>query len=375
MEFNIISEKFKKFISFATYLCESNFTLPILNNILLILKKDNLEIISTNLENILIFSFNIKTEEKGKILIPGRIFSNYISYLPKGEIKIKEENLIINIECENYKAKIFGQNPEEFPILPQIKKEKPIEISSNELISALNKVIHMVSSSDSRVEISGILLRFDKKRLKVCGTDSIRLSEKILPLKEISEEIKTKSVIIPQKTASLLCYIFSNLDGKIEIVIESAQIIFYFTPNNSDDPKITLISKLIEGEYPEYEDIIPKEVKTQAILNKEEFQNKIKVASLFSSRIQDIKLSFNPEKKNIEIIATSTEKGEQNSIIKGEIEGKPIEVVFNWKYLLDGLSVIDSSEIFFGLNDPNSQTIFRPVGDKTYLYILMPKTI
>ena len=379
MKFIISSNKFKKVVSLVSHLCGSNLTLPILNNILINLKKDILELSSTNLEIGLSVFIPVEMEKEGKITVPGKIFSDFISSLPDGDVKLEEKDLTMNIKCKGFQAKILGKDSKDFPVLPQIKEEKLTELEASEIVSGFSKVSHVVSSSDARVEISGILMKIEKKNLKLVGTDSIRLSEKKINL---PEETKKTLIIIPQKTAVELNYIFSNFPGTISVVVDPSQIAFNLKAKDPLDPKITLVSRLIEGQYPEYEEIIPKETKTRAILDREEFQKKIKIASLFSSRIQDVKLAFRPAKNHPEknegslsISAASSEVGETTSEIKGKIEGNPLEITFNWKYLLDGLSVINSSEVFLGANDPTSPTILKPIGDETYLYVLMPKTI
>lgn len=376
MKFTISSNKFKKAVSLVSHLCGSNLTLPILNNILISLKNNILELSSTNLEIGLSLFVPVKMEKEGKITVPGKIFSDFISSLPDGDIKIEEKDLVMNIKCKGFRAKILGQDSKDFPVLPQIKEERLTKLETSDVVSGFSKVSHIVSSSDARVEISGILMKIEKKNLKLVGTDSIRLSEKKINL---PEETKKTLIIIPQKTAVELNYIFSNFSGTISVTVDPSQISFDFKAKDPLDPKITLVSRLIEGQYPEYEEIIPKETKTRATLDREELQKKIKIASLFSSRIQDVKLAFRPAKSQKEgsllISAASSEVGETTSEIKGKIEGNPLEITFNWKYLLDGISVINSSEIFLGANDPTSPTILKPIGDETYLYVLMPKTI
>lgn len=372
MKLTISSEKMKKNIPLITRICGTNLTLPILNNILITLEKNNFQVFSTNLELGLLINLPQKQEKEGKIAIPGKVFSDFISSLPKGDIKIEEKDFIFNIKCGDYKAKILGQDPKDFPVLPAFE-EKPItKIKNKELISGLSMVSHIVSPFDTRVEISGILMKFEKNKLFLCGTDSIRLAEKTINLKEETRKI---SVIIPQRTASELIHIFSGIDGEVEIIIDKSQVVFNLIPQKKDDPKITLISRVIEGSFPEYEEIIPKKIKTEAIFNKEELQNKIKSTSLFSGKIQDIRLKLEPQGKKVSLSASSSDIGETQSQLKGNIKGAEIEITFNWRYLLDGLSGINASEVFLGVNDQASPTIMQPIGDKSYFYILMPKTV
>lgn len=376
MKFNISSEKFKKITSLAARICGGNLTLPILNNILIKAEKNLLSVFSTNLEMGFSVLIPAAIEEEGMVAVPGKILSDFISALPKNEINLKEKDSVIEIKCGNFKAKILGQDSKDFPVLPEIKEGKTIKIRTTELVSAFSMVNHVVSPSDARVEISGVLMNVEKNFLKLVGTDSIRLAEKTINLKtNLSALGKIKSVIIPQKTTTEFIYAFSNQEGETGIIIEPSQIAFNFVPKNPTEPQINLISRLIEGNFPEYGEIIPKESKTSAVIDREEFQKKIKTTSLFSSRIQDVKLKFDPSSSSIIASASSSEIGEAASETKGKITGESLEITFNWKYILDGFSAINSSEVFLGANDPASPAILKPVGDNTYFYILMPKTI
>ena len=376
MEFKISSNKFKKVISLASRICNNSLTLPILNSILLEAKEGLLNVSSTNLEigSLLSVPINLEKEGEGSVVVPGRIFSDFINSLPDEEIKIKEKDFSIEVVCGKFRAKFLGQNPNEFPIIPKVKEKEFISVDAEALISGFSMVNHIVSPSDSRVEISGILMTFKEDKLKIVGTDSVRLGEKTIKL---FQKQKEKSVIIPQKTSVEFISGFSNLKGNVGIAIDSSQISFAFSSEKEDinSFRVVLVSRLIEGKYPAYEEIIPKKTPTTAILKKEELKKKIKTASFFSSRIQDVKLKFKPQKEQLLISASSSEVGEASLETKGDIKGEEIEAIFNWKYLLDGLSAINSSEVFLGLCDQTSPALIQPIGDKSYLYVLMPKTI
>lgn len=372
MKFTIQSKIFKKYIYIASRICGINLTLPVLNNILLELKNNNLQIFSTNLEIGILINIPIEVEEEGKISIPGKILSDFLNSLPNQEVKIKTNDFIVNLKCGDYNVKILGQDPKDFPVLPQIEEKSISQFKSQEIISGFSKVSHIVSPFDTRTEISGILINFKKDKLLLCGTDSIRLAEKTIRIKSVNKDI---SAIIPQKTTTEIINIFSGLEGNMEIIIDKSQISFNFIPKDKKEPSINLISRLIDGNFPNYKEIIPKKIKTECIFNKEELYNKIKIAGLFSSKIQDVKIKFEPKNNKILIFSSSSNIGEAHSQLNGQVNGDEMEITFNWKYLLDGLSVIDSSEVFLGVNDSTSPIIIQPIGDKTYLYILMPKTV
>lgn len=372
MKFKISSEELKKIVSISSRVCGVNLTLPVLNNILLTLENGNLQFFSTNLEIGILITIPVNSKEKGKISIPGKIFSEFVNSLPKQDVEINTDNFIINLKCGDYNAKILGQDPKDFPVLPEIKEKTITNIKSKDLISGFSKVSNIVSPLDTRTEISGILVNFKKDKLIICGTDSIRLAEKTINL---SGKIKDFSVIIPQKTTIEIGYIFSEYEGDVGIIVDKSQISFNFNPKNKKDPQINIVSRLIEGSFPEYKEIIPKKIKTESIFKKDEIYNKIKIAGLFSSKIQDIKLKFHPKSSKLSILASSSNIGESQSQLKGKIKGEEMEINLNWKYFIDGLSIMNSSEVLVGVNDATSPIIIRPVGDNTYFYILMPKTV
>jgi DNA polymerase-3 subunit beta len=137
-------------------------------------------------------------------------------------------------------------------------------------------------------------------------------------------------------------------------------------------PQVRFVSRLIEGEYPNYQEIIPQKTDTQVLLQKEEFLNQIKVASLFSGKVNDVKIKTDPEEEEMEIFSQNPDIGENKSSISGKTKGEKQEISFNYKYLLDGLVNIKSSEIVFELNGEDGPGVLRPVGDNSYLYVVMP---
>ena len=140
-------------------------------------------------------------------------------------------------------------------------------------------------------------------------------------------------------------------------------------------PHINLVSRLIEGEYPNYQEVIPQKFETQAIVDRNEFLKQLKLASLFGGKINEVKLRINPRKKTVEVSSQSPETGQHQSFLTGDVKGKEKEVSFNYKFLIDGLQKIKSSEVIFELSERNGEPgpgVLKPVGDSSYIYVLMP---
>jgi DNA polymerase-3 subunit beta len=137
-------------------------------------------------------------------------------------------------------------------------------------------------------------------------------------------------------------------------------------------PEVQISSRLIEGEYPNYQDIIPKRFKTRVILKRDEFLNQVKVASLFSGKINEVKIAVKPEQKEIDVLSQSPDIGENKSSLPAKIDGEEMQVSFNYKFLIDGLNSIKSSEVIFELSEKEGPCVLKPVGDTSYLYVVMP---
>lgn len=365
MEITILQKNLKKGLNIVQNIIGKNLTLPILNNILMITEKSRLKLVATDLEMAITYWTLCKIKKSGEITIPAKLFSEFINNLPDKKIEIKSKDNLLQIECENFRSHIKGTDDKEFPIIPKIKGESIVKIEALKLKQALSQVVNFVSLSDIRPEISGIFINIDSQEIKLVATDSFRLGEKTLPKKE-KNGIK-KSVIIPLKTAQELIRILSDQDKEetVEILLEQNQILF----KTSD---IQLVSRLIEGTYPNYEQLISKQFETTLILDRSEFLNAVKITSLFSSKINDLRLKIMPKKELVEVFAQDTEVGGSVSQLKGEIRGKDIEIIFNHKYLLDGLNNISSEKVLLGLNGEASPGIVKPVGDPSYVYVIMP---
>ncbi len=371
MKIICLQENFKRGLNTVGNIIGKNLTLPILNNILLNTEKKQLKLSATDLELAITDYINCKVEKDGGITIPAKTLVNFINNLPNKKIEIIVKNNIAYLKCENFKSNIKGLDIKDFPIIPKIKNEPILEIDSLIFKNALEQVINFTSLSDIRPEITGILFNFSSdKDIKFAATDSFRLGEKIINLKnnKIKKEYQG-SVIIPTKTAQELIRIISNLEKNendlIKISIENNQISFSLS-------KIQIISKSIEGNYPSYQQLISKQFETSILIDREELIKSVKLSSFFSSKINDVRLRVNSKKSLIDVFSQDIELGENLSELQGEISGKDLEIIFNHKYLLEGLNNINAKRVFFGFNGETSPGVIKAEGDDSFSYIIMP---
>lgn len=377
MKVIILQEKLKEGLNIIQGITLKSLSLPILNNILLKTEKSFLKLTSTNLEIAINWWGLAKTEKEGSIIIPPRILSNFIQLIPNKPISLQIKESFLLIESEKIKTKIKYFNPEDFPIIPKIIEEKVIFVDNLNFYQGLSQVVNFTNPSLSKPEISGVYFLFQKDLITVTATDSFRLGEKKIFIKNNKKENLLPenfeySLILPQKTTKEILNIFGEKEGDLKIYLSPNQIMFESFMEEINHPQIQLISRLIEGGYPNYQEIIPKKYETEIILDRNEFLNQIKLASLFSDKINEVKLKISPKEQQVEILSQNIDVGSYSSFIFGEIKGQPLEISFNHRFLIEGLSNIKSPKIVFELNKEEGPGVIKPLNDPSFIYVLMP---
>lgn len=377
MKLIILQEKLKEGLGMAEKITTKSLSLPILNNVLINTEKNFLNLSATDLEMGIKWWALAKTEKEGKIAVPVRLLSDFVGLMPNQKVSLEAKENTLFIDSEKYQTQIKGFNAEDFPIIPKVPEQDIIYVDNFSFCQGLSQIIEIASSSTVRPEISGIYFLFQKDLITMTATDSFRLGEKKLASETVFESVvpsppKEYSLILPQKAARETINIFGEKKEKLKICLSPNQVMFELPMAETEHPYVQLVSRLIEGDYPNYQEIIPKAFETQIILEKNEFLNQIKTASLFSGKINEVKFKIDSKKGQVEIFSQNPESGEYRSFIQGKIKGQNLEISFNHRFLVDGLLNIKSSEVIFELNGESGPGVLRPVGDKSYLYVVMP---
>ena len=370
MKVEILKENFKNGLNIIEKIVGKNLSLPILDNVLISTEDNFLSLSSTDLETAIKLWILTKIVKKGKVVVPAKFLSSFISLLPNEKIILEEKKQGLYIECKSFKNQVQGFNPEEFPLIPEFKDAEFLEVDNKKFCQGLAQIVDVASPSQSRPEISGIYFIFSKNLIKIVATDSFRLAEKTISLEAPVK--RDMSFILPQKPAREIINILGEKDGKVKIYFLPNQTMFEFPMKEAAHPQVQIVSRLIEGEYPNYEEIIPKKFKTHIIVKRDEFLSQIKAASLFSGKINEVKIKISEQEKEVQVFAQDPDIGESQSSIPAKIEGEPIEVSFNHKFLIDGLSNIKSSEVIFDMSKEEGPCVLKPVGDASYIYVVMP---
>lgn len=371
MRFISLQENLKKGLNIVGHATTKNVNLPILNNILIKAQGGNIYLISTNLEIGVTCQLRGKIEAEGEITVDSKLITEYVGLLSSGEkVDLEEVNGEIKVECDAYKTKIKGESAKEYPLIPAIPKDKYYSCQTEELKKALNGVIFAVSNSENRAELTGVLFSFNKKKLSVVATDSYRLAEKEIDIVN-SGESDERSVIVPAKTAQELLRILNSLDGleigggvEVKICLSESQILFTVD-------SVELISRLINGHYPDYKQIIPAHSQTEVVTERQELIRAVKAAALFSKTgINDVTLSF--AKNKIIVSAFSGASGESQIEVEAEVSGGNNEITINYRYLIDGLNNLGGDRARISVLNSNTPCLLKPEKENGYLYIVMP---
>lgn len=336
-----------------------NVSLPILSTILLKTDNGRLKLSATNLEIGINYWVGAKINKDGEVAIPAHIFSDFIGSVADEKITITVNKNIVSIDSEHYKTQILGMEAKDFPIIPRVKKETVFKIDSQVLKTSLVSVLDSVSLSETRPELGGVFVNILNNHAEFAATDSFRLSEKITPI----NGGMNKTLIIPRNTAVEIIKILENLAEDITLSVSENQIFMY-----NDD--FELISRLIDGHYPEYKKVIPEKFISLAVINRNELEKNIRMASIFSSSISDVKLKT--DKDLMEISAKNSNRGEITSYVGCKLKNRPFEISVNYHYLLDGLKVIPAENVVLEFTGDGSPLVLKGENQKDQTYVIMP---
>jgi len=373
MTFISLQENLKQGLAIVSRVVSKNINLPILNNILFKVNKSNIELIATNLEIGITHQVRGKIDSEGEFTVDSKVITDYINLLPSDKVECIQDGMEIKLKCQNYKTKIHVQEASDFPLIPRVDKDNFYSVQVDDLKNALSEVIFAVANNETRLELSGILLSFTKDSLTLVGTDSYRLAEKKLRVKSTYENSDNK-VIVPARTLQELIRVLSSFKedeqlenaGEIKICLSENQILFILGSTE-------LVSRLINGSYPDYQQIIPMNYKTRVLINKNELMRAIKASAIFSKAgVNDVALDFKAETGQITISSASSQVGESSVELSSEIEGDNNEIIINYRYFLDGLNNIPSDMVKLDLVNSGTPCILRPDKSDDYLYIVMP---
>ncbi|MBI4087666.1 MAG: DNA polymerase III subunit beta [Candidatus Liptonbacteria bacterium] len=366
MKFIVIKNNLKEGISVIERISSVNTSLPILKNTLINTQDNKIKLTSTDLEIAVTYFISGKVIENGKFTVPVNTFSHVVNSIQNERLNIEKIGNQLEIKTDNYEAKIQGVPADEFPLTPKIRNQSDyIEIKSDIFKNALNQILISTQFSEIRPELNNILFDFSLSNIKIVGTDSFRLSEKTISDDQFTtNHQQIFKLLIPLKTTRELARVLKD-DQVLKIYHDDSQILF-------KTEQFELLSRLVEGNFPDYHAIIPKDCSIKIVTSRTELMNALKLVGIFSGKTNEIKLKIEGNKKVLELVSSDQSLGENNYLLPAKIEGKSREVIFNWRYMSDVLSVLNSEDVFLGINGDSEPAEIKSVGDGSYVYVLKP---
>lgn len=347
-------------------------TLPVLTNVLLATDGGRLKIAATNLELGINCWIGAKVEDEGSITIPARPFTELISLLPSDrvDLDLNIRTQTLRVQCGRTDNNIKGIDAQEFPIIPTFEPSSAAFIDAGLLKTMIGKVVFAAATDESRPMLTGVLTKFENDKIVMVAADGFRLSVCTGTLKEPVAEPRT--ILIPSKAVAEVARVVGEQEEPVAISVTPSRGQVLFHMQNVD-----LVAQLIDQRFPDYEPIIPKKTETRTVVSTAEMLKACRQASIFARESSDtMRLRITPSNDGapgkVTISARADETGDNESQLEAVSTGVEVEIAFNVKFLIDVLSVIDAPQVALETTVPKAPGVLKPVGDDTFLHVVMP---
>jgi len=367
MKITCNKESLIKILTQTERVVSKNPALPVLSDVLISPFKNNNEIVisATNLDLGVNFLLKAKIEgEKKKIAIKAGALAQFLSNIStEREVLLEIEGNTLAVKTKSGNAKFAGSEAEDFPVINKLDSEPIVSLEAIKITEGIKSVIYSVSNSQIKPELAGVFVYLTGDDLVFVSTDSFRLAEKKIKIKKPKEDFD--GFIIPTKNILEIGRVLEGEEGIFDIRVGGGQVSF-------SKEGVYLVSRSVEGNFPDYKQIIPKEQKTEAVFLKEDLVRSLKASTVFSDSFNQITFCFKPKEKSVEISSKNSGVGEGDIKISSALSGEDIQIGFNHKYIVDCLGSIksDSVSVFlFGVGKP---AILRGVSDSSFMYLVMP---
>jgi DNA polymerase III subunit beta len=360
MKLQVTQENLAKAMGNVSRVANTRGTLPILSNVLLKTVGNRLSIAATNLDIAITHYIGSKVSEEGSITVPARLMQDFVSSLPSGVINLELDDYKLNISTDKYQSVINGVSAEDYPVVPAITSGRSWKVSAKVLKLGLQQVVMAASSDEARPVLTGVYLHSHDGNLYMVATDSYRLAEK--RLMKTDEDIK---LLVPATALQDLLRILGEYDGDVAVTHDEQQMLFKVGD-------IELVTRLIEGNYPDYRKLIPASFASSAKLKRADLTNITKVSSLFARESAgSVTINLDSEKSLVSIRSVASQLGENTSSATADITGDGT-ITLNSRYILDGLHALGGEDILFSFNGKLEPTLLADPKADDYLHIIMP---
>jgi DNA polymerase-3 subunit beta len=365
MKLELNLKKLKDIVLTIDHVAGKHMTLPVLSCILIEVKNGMATFKSTNLDIGIEISTPVKSNEDGTLAIPAHVLSSFVSQITGDNqvVKLEESSGNLLVTTAKSKGVIKTQPFDDFPSIPRVVDGKEFALQSDLFLKGLKSVWYSSSVSSVKPELSSVYIYKDDGSLVFVATDSFRLAEKRV---KIPNTANINDILIPYKNIPDIIRILEIMNGDTKVLINKNLISF-------SSKETYMVSRLIDGVFPDYRQIIPKNYSTEVVMLKQDLINALKVSNIFSDKFNQIHLVIDPKAKVFKIQTKNSDVGENSTTVDCSLTGDAMEINFNYKYIADCFQSIDADSLSLQLGGTNRPMVIRPVsGDQSFMYLAMP---
>ncbi len=361
-----MQENLARGLSVVSRAVSGRSTLPVLANVLLRTEDAGLKLTATNLEIGITYWVPGKIETDGAATVPARLLTDLVGSLPASErvdLELQGSDTL-HLRCGRFATHIKGIDADEFPTIQTAGERPTTRISQKALKRALDETVFAAASDEARPILTGVLARFEGSKLTLAAADNYRIAVRTI---DILDPVEAAAVVIPARALGELGRILADTDDPVELVLAQArnQVLFHLDG-------VDLVSRLIDGQFPNYQQVLPASHATRTEIDREELLRAVRPAALIASSSANIvKLQVGGDAGGVVVTATA-EVGDYTGDVEAVVEGDPTTIAFNARYLNDVLGNVQADRFALELNGPLSPGVFRPVGDDAYVHVVMP---
>ncbi len=362
MKFETTTDQLLSAVSVAARFVERRANLPVLAGVLVTADGNRIILRATNLECGVELSVPAKVSEDGTVAVPGNVLLGFLGNARGKSVTVELKGELLKVTTERAEANIKTIPHQDFPILPRVPATNSFEVKATDLVKAIRSVAYCASLSSVKPELQSVLIFGEAGKLTAVATDSFRLAEKAVPLRKGGS---VPPLLIPARNAAELMRILDGVSGDIEI---------YYTENqlSTQADATYYTSRLLDGAFPNYRQIIPKTFATEAVVLREDLATALKSLSIFADKFAQVSVTIEPKQKSVALTSRNPDVGEQVSSLKATINGEQTAMSFNGRYLADSLQSIGGESVRLSSNGPGKAMLIKDAGDDSFLYLAMP---
>lgn len=367
MKLSVMQENLARGLGIVSRAVSSRSTLPVLSNVLLRTEDAGLKLTATNLEIGITAWVAGKIDGEGAMTVPARLFNDLVAGLPAGErIDLEsDDNTTLRIKAGRYQTQLRGIDAEEFPVIPSPGERPTTRVNQKELRHALSEVVFAAASDEARPILTGVLTRLSGDKLTLAAADNYRIAVRSLA---ILDTVEDTSLVVPARSYAELMRVMTDSDDPVEIMLANSKSQVLFHVNDID-----IVSRLIDGQFPNYQQVLPSSHSTRAVVERDELLKAVRLSALIASSAANVvRLRLGDDGSGMINVAAAADVGEAQGDVEAAIEGEAVQISFNARYLQEALQSLTQDQLALEFAGPLSPGVLKPTDDEDYVHVIMP---